>query len=74
MEEDYLDYTDLPLLYGKGFKHELFSTLWGVDKSGTEWCVEPEALGGYLLFHLRLPSGGLGPRQTMTRETFSETF
>lgn len=72
--EEYLDYTDFVLLYDKGFVHELFSSLWGTDKSGTEWCVEPDALGGYLQFHQRLASGGLSPRRTMTRTEFTETF
>lgn len=71
---DYLDYTDLVLLYKKGFTHELFSTLWGTDLLGNEWCVEPEPLGGFLMFHERTPKGGLGPQRTMTREEFTEVF
>jgi hypothetical protein len=74
MEEDYLDYTDLVLLYHKGFTHEVHGTLWGYAMDGVEWAVLPEALGGYLLFHQRLPSGGLSPRRTMTREQFTEIF
>lgn len=74
MEEDTLDYTDLVLLYSKKFEYEVFGTLWGTDKDGTEWCVQSEAVGGFLLFHKRLPNGGLGARSTMTREEFTEIF
>lgn len=74
MEEDILDYTDLVLLYSKKFEYEVFGTLWGTDKDRTEWCVLPEALGGFLLFHQRLPNGSLSPRRTMTREEFTEIF
>lgn len=74
MEEDYLDYTDLVLLYHKGFTHEVHGTLWGYDQHGVEWAVSPDTLGGFLMFHERQPSGGLGPRRTMTREQFTEVF
>lgn len=74
MEEEYLDYTDLVLLYKKNFEYEVFGTLWGADKNGTDWCVQPEAVGGFLMFHQRTPNGGLGPRRTMTRQEFTEVF
>jgi hypothetical protein len=65
---------DEVLLLDKGFRREIYGTLWKKDKHGTNWCCDPEERGEYLQWYPGSMKGVLETGRTMSRQEFEELF
>lgn len=73
--EDILEKLDEVLLLDAEFTYGLSgTTLWGTDKTGTQWCAILDGPGEAIMWSKVRANGGLEPRQTMQRNDFVNLF
>jgi hypothetical protein len=65
---------DEVLLLDKGFRTEVFGTLWGTSRAGLVYAADLDQPGEYITFYPSAKDGLLETGRTMTREEFEETF